>query len=69
MAYDTMTHDHRPVAGQRIARTLLVLVTGIFLGAMLMQVSQTPSDAVVEALQAGPIAGEDWHGNVRRSAH
>lgn len=68
MVYETTVHE-----GPGVMRTALrsagLLSAGVLLGVMLMQVWHVPLDArLQDALQAGSIAGEDWHGNVRSSA-
>ena len=68
MVYETAIEErHSTIRGA--VHTLLLLATGVFLGFMLAQLSHlSTSEEARAAFQAGPIAGEDWHGNVRRSA-
>ncbi|MCV3271201.1 hypothetical protein [Roseobacter sinensis] len=63
MAYTSF--DRQSAPGRTTLRTMLVLAAGVMLGLMITRVS---FDATVhEAMNVAPIAGEDWHGNVRRS--
>ncbi|MEP2641243.1 hypothetical protein [Roseobacter sp.] len=47
---------------------LQILAVGILLGLVLAQTYEGGrASAVADALNAGPISGEIWHGNVRAS--
>lgn len=63
MAYTTF--DRTPARGRTLAQTVLLLAAGVLLGVMIAQV-HVQGD-VREAVNAPPIVGENWHGNVRRS--
>ncbi len=63
MAYTTI--DRHPVRETNAARTLLVLTAGVLFGLMIAQLGA--DGQLEEALTTPPIAGEDWHGNVKRS--
>lgn len=58
--------EQRPGVERAPLRVLLALVAGVLVGLMLADV-RTNLD-VQDALTTAPITGEDWHGNVRRSA-
>ncbi|GFE52359.1 hypothetical protein So717_41120 [Roseobacter cerasinus] len=58
--------EQRPRVERAPLRVLLALAAGVLVGLMLAEV-RTDVD-FKSALTTAPIAGEDWHGNVRRSA-
>lgn len=67
MVYETAIDErHSPL--RSVTYTLLVLATGVFLGIMLAELRDLAMDSDARAaFETQPIAGEDWHGNVRRS--
>ncbi|MBW4708476.1 hypothetical protein KX928_11850 [Roseobacter sp. YSTF-M11] len=70
MIYETIVHErsaaHRTLAN--VAQVILLVGFGVLFGLILADAPDVSHGAdAVKALQAGPIEGEDWHGNVRRS--
>ncbi|WP_299674377.1 hypothetical protein [uncultured Roseobacter sp.] len=59
------TFDRTPAPGRTMAQTVLILAVGVLFGVMLAQLHLEGN--VQEAVSAPPIAGENWHGNVRHS--
>ncbi|WP_299776838.1 hypothetical protein [uncultured Roseobacter sp.] len=67
MVYETAIEE-RHSSLRSVTHTLLLLATGVFLGIMLAELREVAMDSDARAaFEAQPIAGEDWHGNVRRS--